>query len=301
MTPMPASSSGAATPIEILVPFPPGGIDLILNLLLPGLAQRLGQPLLLVNRPGGTGAVGSLEVAQAKPDGHKLLFASQGPLVYQPQVNEVGYDVQRNFVPVCRVTSTPSVLMASDRSGFKCLADVIAKARAEPGSIIYSSPGAGGLPHIGMSAFANVLGLQLQHLPMAGAAAAIEALKDGRADLIAEQLPTAVALAGKGASIIGVFASQRMASMPDLPTLLEQGCDLSFQSWNVLMAPAGTSTPILQRLSEACRAALIDATPELNRKMGMSPAYLGSAQTAAFIVNELDRARALAQLSGLAR
>ena len=134
-----------------------------------------------------------------------------------------------------------------------------------------------------------------------GTDVAIEALKDGRADLIAEQLPTAVALAGKGASIIGVFASQRMASMPDLPTLLEQGCDLSFQSWNVLMAPAGTSTPILQRLSEACRAALIDATPELNRKMGMSPAYLGSAQTAAFIVNELDRARALAQLSGLAR
>ncbi len=301
MTPITDSPTDDKASIEILVPFPPGGIDLILNLLLPGLALRLGQPLLLVNRPGGTGAVGSLEVAQAKADGHKLLFASQGPLVYQPQVNEVGYDVQRNFVPVCRVTSTPSVLMASDRSGFKCLADVLAKARAEPGKIIYSSPGAGGLPHIGMSAFANVLGLQLQHLPMAGAAAAIEALKDGRADLIAEQLPTAVALAGKGASIIGVFASQRLTTLPDLPTLLEQGCDLSFQSWNVLMAPAGTSTPILQRLSEACRAALIDATPELNRKMGMSPAYLGSAQTAAFIVNELDRARALAQLSGLAR
>ena len=301
MTPITDSPADDKAPIEILVPFPPGGIDLILNLLLPGLALRLGQPLLLVNRPGGTGAVGSLEVAQAKADGHKLLFASQGPLVYQPQVNEVGYDVQRNFVPVCRVTSTPSVLMASDRSGFKCLADVLTKARAEPGKIIYSSPGAGGLPHIGMSAFANVLGLQLQHLPMAGAAAAIEALKDGRADLIAEQLPTAVALAGKGASIIGVFASQRLTTLPDLPTLLEQGCDLSFQSWNVLMAPAGTSTPILQRLSEACRAALIDATPELNRKMGMSPAYLGSAQTAAFIVNELDRARALAQLSGLAR
>jgi tripartite-type tricarboxylate transporter receptor subunit TctC len=150
-----------------------------------------------------------------------------------------------------------------------------------------------------MTAFAAVMGVELQHLPMAGAAAAIEALKNGQADLIAEQLPTAVALSGQGARIIGVFAPQRLPSLPDVPTMAEQGCDLSFQSWNVLMAPAGTPTPVLQRLGEACHAALVEATPELNRKMGMDPAYLGSAQTATFIVAELDRARALTRRSGL--
>jgi tripartite-type tricarboxylate transporter receptor subunit TctC len=189
--------------------------------------------------------------------------------------------------------------MASSRNSFACAADVVAAARAAPGQVVYSTPGPGGLPHIGMAAFAAVMGVQLRHLPLAGAAAAIEALKNGQADLIAEQLPTAVALSGQGARISGVFAPQRLASLPDVPTLAEQGCDLSFQSWNALMAPAGTPTPILQRLGEACLAALIEAAPELNRKMGMDPAYLGSAQTAAFIATELDRARALARRSGL--
>jgi len=253
----------------------------------------------LVNRPGGTGAVGTLEVAQALPDGLTLLFASQGPLVYQPQVNIVGYDVQHSFVPVCRVTCTPSVLMASDHSGFMSLADVLAAARAAPGQVRYSSPGPGGLPHIGMAAFAKVMGLELQHLPMAGAAAAIAALKTGEADLIAEQLPTAVALAGQGARIIGVFAPQRLSALPNVPTLLEQGCELSFQSWNVLMAPAGTPTGILQRLGDACLASLIDLSAELNKTMGMDPAYLSSASTATFIAAELDRAQQLTRRSGL--
>ncbi len=289
----------SAEPITIVVPFPPGGIDLILHLLLPELSKRLGQQVHLVNHPGGTGAHGSLEVANAKPDGLTLLFASQGPLVYQPQLNVVGYDAQRSFVPVCRVTSTPSVLMASGRSAFNHVADVVAAAEAAPGRIAYSSPGTGGLPHIGMAAFAKVMGLDLQHKPMAGAAAAIKALKDGEAELIAEQLPTAIALASEGARIIGVFSPHRLNSLPHVPTMIEQGCDLSFQSWNALMAPANTPTATLKRLSEVCLAALVEATPALNQKMGVDPAYLGSAQTATFIASELDRASELIRRSGL--
>lgn len=285
--------------IDILVPFPPGGIDLILKLLLPALERQLGHGIRLINRPGGTGATGTEEVAQAAPNGHTLLFASQGPLVYQPLVNTVGYDALHSFVPVCRVTSTPSVLMASGRNRFSNVADVVAAARSAPGQVVYSTPGPGGLPHIGMAAFASVTGIDLQHLPKAGAAAAIEALKSGEADLIAEQLPTAVALSSQEARIIGVFAPDRLASLPDVPTITEQGCALSFQSWNVLMAPAGTPTSVLLRLGEACRAALVEAAPELRHKMGMEPAYLGSAQTAAFIAAEIDRAKALVKRSGL--
>lgn len=288
-----------STPLTIVVPFPPGGIDLILRLLIPSMEQRLGHSIHLVNRPGGTGAHGTLEVAQAKPDGLTLLFASQGPLVYQPQVNTVGYDPLRSFVPVCRLTCTPSVLMASGRNQFKSVADVVAAAKAAPERVVYSTPGPGGLPHVGMAAFANVMGLSLQHMPMAGAAAAIEALKDGQADLIAEQLPTAVALSGQGARIIGVFAPNRLPVLPDVPTIQEQGCALSFQSWNALMAPAGTSTATLQRLGDACLGALVELTPVLNDTMGMDPAYLGSAQTAGFITLELGRARELTLRSGL--
>jgi tripartite-type tricarboxylate transporter receptor subunit TctC len=286
--------------VSIVVPFPPGGIDLILQPMLPSLAKELGREVSIVNRPGGTGAVGTGEVARAKADGGTLLFASQGPLVYQPQVNAVDYDVQRSFVPVCRVTSTPSVLMVSSGSGLNSVKDVVAAARATPGRLVYSSPGPGGLPHIGMAAFEKLLGIELRHLPLAGAAAAIAALKEGKADLLAEQLPTAVALAGQGARIVGVFAPSRQASLPDVPTLVELGYEISFQSWNVLMAPAGTPAAVIDRWSRACRVALESAAPELNKKMGMAPAYLGSADTAAFIAAELVQARALAVRSGLA-
>lgn len=285
--------------IQIVVPFPPGGIDLILQLFIDGLKERLNQDVAFINRPGGTGAVGSLEVAKANPDGLTLLFASQGPLVYQPQLNSVGYTALHSFVPVCRVTSTPSVLMASGNSGIKTINDIVKASKANPASISYSTPGAGGLPHIGMAAFSKLMGIELTHKPMAGAAAAIKALKDSDAELIAEQLPTAIALANEGAKIIGVFAPQRLSALPDVPTIQELGCNLSFQSWNVLMAPAHTPSDVLQRLSEACLGALIQATPLMNQKMGIDPAYLGSAQTATFIASELDKARELIKVSGL--
>ena len=285
--------------IQIVVPFPPGGIDLILQLFIDGLKERLNQDVTFINRPGGTGTVGSLEVAKANPDGQTLLFASQGPLVYQPQLNSVGYTALNSFVPVCRVTSTPSVLMASGNSGIQTINDIVKASKEIPFSISYSTPGAGGLPHIGMAAFSKLMGIELTHKPMAGAAAAIKALKDGDAELIAEQLPTAIALTNEGAKIIGVFAPQRVSALPDVPTIQELGCDLSFQSWNVLMAPAHTPSDVLQRLSEACLSSLIQATPLMNKKMGIDPAYLGSAQTATFIASELDKARELIQLSGL--
>ena len=285
--------------IQIVVPFPPGGIDLILQLFIDGLTERLNQDVTFINRPGGTGTVGSLEVAKANPDGQTLLFASQGPLVYQPQLNSVGYTALNSFVPVCRVTSTPSVLMASGNSGIQTINDIVKASKEIPFSISYSTPGAGGLPHIGMAAFSKLMEIELTHKPMAGAAAAIKALKDGDAELIAEQLPTAIALTNEGAKIIGVFAPQRLSALPDVPTTQELGCDLSFQSWNVLMAPAHTPSDVLQRLSEACLSSLIQATPLMNQKMGIDPAYLGSAQTATFIASELDKARELIRLSGL--
>jgi tripartite-type tricarboxylate transporter receptor subunit TctC len=291
---------GAAPAITVVVPFPAGGIDMILKTFLSAWSKHVGQEIKLSNRPGGTGAVGTLEVAQAQADGLTLLFASQGPLLYQPLVNSVGYDVQQSFVPVCRVTSTPSVLIASASSGLTCVADILLRAKNNATPLIYSSPGLGGLPHIGMAACARTLGIEMQHQPFAGAAAAIEALKQGQADLIAEQLPTAVALAGQGNRIIGVFAPERLASLAKVPTMLEQGCDLSFQSWNALMAPAGTATTILQRLSETCKSGLVAVAPQLYREMGMEPAYLSSAQTASFIAGELDKALALVRLSGVA-
>jgi tripartite-type tricarboxylate transporter receptor subunit TctC len=266
----------------------------------PALGQALGQEVQVVNRPGGAGAAGSAEVARAQPDGRTLLFVPQGPLIYQPQIGKVDYDAERSFVPVCRITSTPSVLMVAGSTLFKGVGDVVSAARAAPGRVAFSSAGPGSLPHVGMAAFARLAGIDLRHAPAAGAGAAVTALKEGKAEMLAEQLPTGVAHAGSGIRIIGVFAGERAAALPGVPTLREQGYDITFQSWNVLMAPAGTPAAEIRRLQEACRATLAAIALELKARMGMDPSYLDSAQTAAFIAQELPLARKLVDLSGLA-
>lgn len=295
---LPTPQSG---PVTIVVPFPPGGIDVIGRMMQPGLAKALGQDVLLVNRPGGTGAVGSTEVAKAAADGRTLLLAPQGPLIYGPQIAKVDYDVQRSFVPVCRVTSTPSVLMVEGSTPFNQFSDIVAAARANPGRIGYSSAGPGGLPHVGMAALAKQAGIELRHVPTAGAAASVAALKEGKAELLAEQLPIAMANAGSQARIIGVFANERVAELPAVPTLREQGLDLAFQSWNVLLAPAGTPPAEVLRLQQACRSALAGIATEMRARMGMEPAFLDSSATSAFIAQELPRARSLVGISGLAQ
>jgi len=137
---MPTTTPHSTASIQIVVPFPPGGIDLILQLFINGLKERLSQDVTFINRPGGTGSIGSFEVTKANPDGLTLLFASQGPLVYQPQINSVGYTVLHSFVPVCRVTSTPSVLMASGNSGITTIHDVVTASKAVPFSTLTPHP-----------------------------------------------------------------------------------------------------------------------------------------------------------------
>lgn len=294
------ASSEPRGAVTVVVPFPPGGIDVIARMMQPALSQALGQGIDVVNRPGGAGVAGTTEVARAQPDGRTLLFVPQGPLVYQPQIGKVDYDAERSFIPVCRVTSTPSVLMVAGSTPFKGAGDIVSAARAAPSRIAYSSAGPGSLPHVGMAAFARLAGIDLRHAPAAGAGAAVTALKEGKSEMLAEQLPTAVANAGNGMRIIGVFAGARADALPGVPTLREQGYDIAFHSWNVLMAPAGTPAAEIRRLQEACRTTLAAIAPELKAKMGMEPSYLDSAQTAAFIAQELPLARKLVGLSGLA-
>lgn len=290
-------------PITIVVAFPPGGVDEIARLVEPELAKSLGVEVRVVNRPGAGGTLGTAEAASAVPDGYTLLLSPQGPLAYQPRLRDVPYGAA-SFAPICRLTETPSALMASMRSGFRTIAEVIAGARSSSRQVTFSSAGEGGLPHVGMAAFGRLAGIEMEHLPGAGAADALDALIAGKADLLAEQVPLAASgLSRGGVRVIGVFAPQRSPAFPDAPTLREEGYDIALFSWNVLLAPAGTPEHIVARLSEACAAAL--ATPAvadaMTNTLRAPPAYLDPPATAAFVQAEVERGRKLTTASGLAR
>lgn len=290
-------------PITIVVAFPPGGVDQVAHAARPEFARALGVEVSVRNKPGGTGTVGTAEVAASTPDGHTLLLSPQGPMAYQPALRSVAYSVE-SFAPICRLTETPSVLMASEKSGFTSVAHVMAAAKAAPGQVSYASAGEGGLPHVGMSALSRTAGIEMRHVPRAGAGDAIDALVAGEADLLAEQAPLAAARIGSGGlRIIAAFAPQRVPAFPDAPTLKEQGHDLSFSAWNALFAPAGTPPDVVARLGEACRTALAaPATVEAMRsKLRTPPAYLDPAATAAFVRAEVMRGQELVQASGLKR
>ncbi|MFB3819203.1 MAG: tripartite tricarboxylate transporter substrate binding protein [Candidatus Methylomirabilales bacterium] len=292
-----------AKPITIVVAFPPGGVDQVGRAMQAELARALKVEIAISNRPGATGTTGTAEVAGAPPDGYTLLLSPQGPLAYQPHIRSVAYGAA-SFAPICRLTETPSVLMASEKSGLKTVADLLAAAKAAPGRVSYASAGEGGLPHVGMSAFSRVAGVEMRHLPRKGAGDAIDALVAGEADLLAEQVPLAAARVGAGGlRVIAAFAAQRIAAFPDVPTMKEQGYDLSFSAWNVLVAPAGTPAAVIDTLDKACAAALAaPATVEaMQSRLRTPPAYLGPAATAAFIRSEVARGKELVEASGLKR
>ena len=290
-------------PVVIVVPFPPGGVDQFAQAMRQDFAGALGADVLVQNKPGGTGAVGTAEVAAALPDGHTLLFSPQGPLAYAPALRSVGYNAA-SFAPICRVTETPSVLMASDRSGFTSIADVIAAAKAKPSFVSYASAGEGGLPHVAMAALSRMAGVELRHLPRAGAREALDAVIMGEADLLSEQAPIAAArIASGGYRVIAAFSANRLPAFPDVRTSNEQGYDISLSTWNALLAPAGTPDAVVARLSEACQAALASPVVReaMTSKLRTPPAFLDARATTAFIHAEVEKGRKLVEAAGLRR
>lgn len=290
-------------PITVIVPFPPGGVDLVANKMLPEFSRVLGVPVKLVNRPGNSGTTGTTEASRAAPDGRTLLFAPQGPMAYQPAITPLAYDPERSFVSICRVSVGPSVLMASERSGFRSARDVVAAAKTSPGKVTYSSPGVGSLPHVVMATLCQLTGVQMRHATAAGAAAAVAALKNGTAEVLAENVPVAIANSGQGMHIIGVFGPDRLRELPEVPTLAEQGFDVSFNEWTGLFAPAGTPPATVSRLEGACKAALCnaDVVSGMVTEFKSPPAFLPSSEMLSFLSSEVAIAREHVRKSGLAQ
>lgn len=249
-------------PVAIVVPFPPGGsTDVTARLVAERMAPRLGQPVVIENRPGAQTIVGAEHVARAAPDGHTLLMSSGTTLTINPVIGRNLPYKPEDFAPVALVATLPFALVV--RQGMPAtVEEFVALARSRPGGINYGHNGRGSFNHIAGAMIEEQLGIRLQDIPYRGDAAQTNDLLGGTLDAMVVGGASALAAlrTGRGARILAWTSERRLPGLPDQPTFAETHPNLVAQTWFGLLAPARTPQPAIARLNEAAQAALQDAT-----------------------------------------
>ena len=253
-----AQEAWPARAINVIVPFPPGGsADLAARPLAIQLERALKQPVLIINRPGAAGAIGAAAAAAAKPDGHTLL-STISSFTILPEVDALFKRTpaftREQFVPIARLTADPPILVANPAAQWKSVKDLVAAARRQPGTMVYSHSGIYGPSHTPMEMFANAAGIRLQDVPYVGGAPAMTAVLGGHATMWAS--PPAIAAPHVQAGKVRVYATwgaERNPLFPEAPTLMESGYKVEFYNWAGLFALRGTPESIVRQLRETVR------------------------------------------------
>jgi tripartite-type tricarboxylate transporter receptor subunit TctC len=247
------AQSFPAQPVRIVVGDAAGGVtDLAARIVAPRLADALGQPVIVDNRPGGTGAIAAVFVAKAAADGYTLFLGNNGSLVMNPVLQPgLLYEPTRDFTPVVAVSSIPYALVAHPSTATKDLKELLALARAQPGKIAYATPGNGTIGQLLGDWIKHQAGVDLSHVPFKGGAAATTAVVGGHVPvaLLAVSSVTQHVRAGR-LRMLGVSSAQRLSFEPDWPTLSEAGASgVNASVWLALLAPAATPPAVVTRLN----------------------------------------------------
>jgi tripartite-type tricarboxylate transporter receptor subunit TctC len=260
------SSSGAhaqanypTRTITLIVPFAAGGpTDIIARIIAQSLSQSLGQSVIVDNRPGGGGNLGIAMVARANPDGHTLLLTSTAIAVNPGLFTNLPYDPLKDFAPISELVNAPNVLFVRPDSGITSIADLVAKAKAEPGKYNYASPGVGTKSHLTGELLKLRAGITIQHIPYRGGGPATQALVSGTVQLGSVALAPVEPLIKSGTvKALAVTGATRWWSLPDVPTMIESGYPgFVSDTFNALFAPAGTPPEIVALLVKEARAAM---------------------------------------------
>lgn len=298
-----AADTYPSRPIRVVVPFAPAGInDVIARILGQRLGENLGTTIVVDNRAGAGGTLGSNIVAQAPPDGYTLLFSSSSTIAVSPNLyKNLPYDPIKNFSPISQVASVGSILIVHPSLPVKTTKDLIAHAKANPGKLNYGSAGVGASQHLATELFKTMAGVDIVHVPYKGGGPALADLVAGQISLMIELLPTALPyIKSNRVRAIAVSTPKRSPVFPELPTISEAalpGYDLTI--WVGLLAPGGTPRPIIDRLSKGVLAVL--GTPEMRERLagqGAEPVGDRPDQFAAYIKTELARWAAVVKASG---
>lgn len=263
-----AAQSFPSKPIRLIVPFGPGGVaDLTARTVAQKLAESLGQPVLVENRPGAGGVVAGEMVAKAEPDGHTLLLMSNGTAVSAGLFKSLPFDTLHDFAPVSTLGYFDIALVTPADSKFKTLAELLAYARANPGKLNLGSINIGSTQNLAAEFFKSSAGIDLQIVPFNGTPAVITALRGGQIDAAVEILaPVLPQINAKALRALAVTGRQRAAVLPDVPTARESGMpNFVAASWNAVAAPAKTPKAVIARLNKDIAAAL--GSPEVKKKL----------------------------------
>lgn len=280
--------------LRLVVTFAPGGSsDIAARIVAPRLAERLGQPVLVDNRPGAGGGVGLEAVAKSPPDGYTLVLSGAGGLTANPSLyKKLGYDPMRDLAPIGSFGTSPLVVIANESLAANSIRDVIALAKAKPGRISYASGGNGTAMHLTGELIKSMSGAFMVHIPYRGTGPAVLATMGGETDLAIADLASARQQARGGRiRILGVTSRERSALAPELPTLAESGLPgFEANGWFAVLAPAGTPAAVVQRLSAELNAVL--RQPELRQLFaaaGLEPLPGTPAELSVLMARETEK------------
>ena len=262
--------------VQIIIPWAAGGAtDLIFRALAATTGKHLGKAVIVVNRPGGAGAVGYTEAAQAKPDGYTLVSAIT-PLTILPHQVTTAF-TYKSFEPVINVVSDPSMFLVRTDSQWKSLKEFLDYAKKNPDMITVGNSGAGGGVHLVALAFEKAAGVKFNHIPFAGGGPSVTAILGGHIHAVSVSPPEGIehVKAGK-LKIIALFSEKRFELFPDVPTVKEQGIDFVMGMWRGLAAPKGTPPDVIKKLHDAFKQGMDDPVFKKNAKdMAVNLQYLG--------------------------
>jgi tripartite-type tricarboxylate transporter receptor subunit TctC len=238
-------------PLRMIVGFPPGGpTDLVARLAAQHLSEKLGQQVVTDNRPGAGGSVAGMLMAKAAPDGHTLFTASNGEIAISPNLyKKMAYDPAQDLAPVSRIGSSQLVLLVHPAVAAQSVKELVALAKAKPGTINFASSGVGSTAQLSAELFKTLAGIDIVHVPYKGAGPALADLMGGQVQMLITGFSAALVHIKSGKlRALGATGAQRVKAMPDLPTIGETVPGYQMNSWYGLFAPAGTPPPIINRL-----------------------------------------------------
>ncbi len=278
LAPSRAQDAYPRRPVQIVNPYPAGSTtDLLVRALAEGLSSRLNQQFVVLNRPGAGGSLGTVSVVRSDADGYTLLFAPALVLSVLPALrNDTGYE-PNSLQPVCQTFSNAMVIAVREDSPLRSLKDLIGAAQQKPGGVTYGHQGRGTIPHLAMEQFLQAASLKIRDIPYRGDPPVVTDLLGGQIDVAA--LVIGVANNPK-LRVLGVFAPERNPAMPDVPTVKEQGFDVSPGSFGGLFVPLDTPKEIVATLAQACEGAAKDEIYAAAARRAAQPgSYYANAET----------------------
>ena len=299
-----SAQSWPSKPLRLIVTFPPGGTsDIAARIVGERLGARLGQPVVVDNRPGVAGILGTELAVKSAPDGHTLLLTSTAPIAFAPSTPKpLSYDPLKDLAHVAILGTIPLALIVPADAPAKSVADVVAAAREKPGALNFSSSGNATPSHFMLERFKLAARVQITHVPYKGSAPALNDIMAGRIDGTIDSMPALLGQIRSGkVKALAVSGRERAPQLPDVPTLAESGLpDLVVNTWFGIAVPAGTPADIVQRLGQEILAAL--QSPEVKLRLdelSFAPAPMSAAETQRFIQAEIERWRPVVAAAGI--